>query len=136
MFRVVESGSKGKRLHLHLLVQGYVHREIVLSEWRRITKIPKPHVWLEKIHYKYDYIVRTLWYVSKYVTKETGKYSWMGDFYGKYLDKKVSTGNPTPEWKFWMILNDWSERVQVSLNDLNKSAYMVWIETEYKSFRR
>ena len=114
LFRVVESGSKGKRLHLHLLVQGYVHRDIVLKMWRGITGIEKPHVWLGRVRFEYDNIVRTLWYVSKYVTKEAGRYSWMGDFYGKYSKLKAEKQPNDPDWKFWMIIEGWDQMVQLS----------------------
>ena len=117
LFRVVETGTKGKRLHLHILVQDYVEREYVLKVWVRITKLPKPHVWLGEVRNKYVNIVRTLWYASKYVSKEATTYSWLGEFYGKYSqDKEEDLDSNGPEWKFWNIVRGQEEGSQTTLN--------------------
>lgn len=102
LFKVVEKGKKGY-LHIHFLYQSYVHREFVREEWSRITKITKPHVWLQEVHFKYDNIVRTLWYVTKYVTKEASAYSWLGDFYGKYSKDKIKDSTQCAHFRFWYI---------------------------------
>lgn len=74
LLRVVEAGSKGNRLHLHVLVSGYIHHSILLKIWRNIVGY-KANVNVRKMRGNYKKAVN---YVVKYVVKELGSYYQMG----------------------------------------------------------
>ncbi len=85
--KVVESGSIGKRLHIHFLSLNWIKHEIVLRHWRRITQ-ERANVHVLKIVNN----VRTqLNYLIKYVSKDTGRYSWLGQFRMKAQKENQST---------------------------------------------
>ena len=44
---VIESGSKGGRIHAHVLMEEYVAQKEAREEWARITGIVAPHVYTE-----------------------------------------------------------------------------------------
>lgn len=78
IFRVVETGAKGGKLHIHFIATRYLEHEVVLEAWR--TAIG------EKANVNFSYIPgydgeNILGYLLKYLTKEDSKYSWLGTFY-------------------------------------------------------
>ncbi len=116
LFRVVEKGSKGGYLHIHFLYQNYVNQGWLKVQWARTTKIKDPHVDLRRVQKKHVNIVHTLWYTTKYVTKESSKYSWLGEFYGKYSRDKPDKDADAPEWRFWNIVEGIPETVPSTLD--------------------
>lgn len=79
LFYVIESGSEGGRLHFHILVNGYADHDVVLYHWRDITGV------LANVNYtkKKEYMTneKALNYMLKYITKQRGRYYWLGDFH-------------------------------------------------------
>ncbi len=73
IFRVVEAGSKGNRLHIHFLNVGKLLHSDVLTTWRRITR-EKSNVQFAKR----DETAKPVYYVMKYLTKDKSTYSILG----------------------------------------------------------
>lgn len=84
LFRVIEIGSEGKKLHYHVVYGGYMPHDIALNAWRDITGLQA------NVNFTKNKEGRTMYsaasYVSKYVTKNrillksTRSYYWMGKF--------------------------------------------------------
>jgi len=78
IFRVVETGLTGGRLHIHFIATRFLEHEVVLEAWRSATG--------EKSNVNFSYIEGAetediLGYLLKYLTKEGSRYSWLGRFY-------------------------------------------------------
>ncbi len=85
LFYVIEKGSVGGRLHFHILVNGYSAHNVVVYHWRDIIG-EKSNVNFTK---KKDYMTneRALNYMLKYITKDAGRYYWLGDFWKIKFEK-------------------------------------------------
>ena len=73
IFRVVESGSRGKRLHIHFLNVGKLKFDIVKNAWRALTQ--------ENSNVNFSKVTGSntpVYYVMKYLTKSQAKYSFLG----------------------------------------------------------
>ncbi len=101
VFRVVERGARGSRLHIHFIATNYIEHEVVLEAWRSATG--------EKGNVNFSYIPssrtsRIFGYVLKYILKDKSKYSWMGSFYkagaGVVVPKVCEHGNR------WVFVDD------------------------------
>ncbi len=79
LFRVVEIGTKGKRLHIHFLNSGYLLQHDVLTAWREVTR-ENSNVEFSKRDMPAKYAFR---YVAKYLSKDASKYTFLGKWYGK-----------------------------------------------------
>lgn len=79
LFYVVEAGSLGGRLHFHILVDTYADHSVVIHHWRDITGT------LANVNFteKRDYMTneKALNYMLKYITKQRGRYYWLGEFH-------------------------------------------------------
>lgn len=75
LMRVVEAGSKGKKLHYHVIVSGKVPHSLLLDHWRDITG-EKSNVNFKTSKGRKS--ERAFGYVVKYLSKGN-KYYWMGD---------------------------------------------------------
>ncbi len=88
LFRVVETGSKGFRLHIHFLNNGYLKHKDVLRAWREVTA-KKTNVNFSKKSLAPKIAIR---YAAKYLTKDASKFSFLGLWYGR----KEKTYIPKP----------------------------------------
>jgi len=78
IFRVVETGKKAGRLHIHFVVTWWLDHEVVLEAWRSAVG--------EAANVNFSYIPgdgtsKVLGYMLKYLLKDKSKYSWLGSFY-------------------------------------------------------
>ncbi len=89
LFRVVEAGSKGKRLHIHFLNNGFLSHKIVLQAWREVTR-ENSNVNFSDHSLPPEYALR---YAAKYLSKDASKYSFLGIFYGKSQSRSGSGCN-------------------------------------------
>ncbi len=86
---VVEAGSKGRRLHYHIIMDGFTPFNRVLRNWRDITgeqsnvNYSVNETGTENIH--------AINYILKYVMKQSGSYYWVGEFYKLFFPKKAET---------------------------------------------
>ncbi len=105
IFRVVEVGARGKRLHIHFIATSYIDHEVVLEAWRSAVG--------ESANVNFSYIAGTrsediLGYLVKYLTKDGCKYSWLGSFYkagaGERVPALCKHGN---SWEFLDIPRPW-----------------------------
>lgn len=82
IFRVVETGSKGGRLHIHFVETAYLEHETVLEAWRSVTgesaNVNFSYIYGEGSENSFDDILP---YLLKYLLKDGSKYSWLGAFY-------------------------------------------------------
>lgn len=76
---VVEAGSTGERLHIHLLHKGFLKQSIVKAIWRFQTK-EKSNVNFVKAD--------NVGYLAKYVSKSLLKYSFLGQLYKVKLPRR------------------------------------------------
>lgn len=82
LLRVIEIGSKGKKLHYHVIYGSFMPHNRMLSEWRNITGMDS------NVNFTYSKYgmsrFKAGWYVAKYVSKNrlllnhTRSYSFMG----------------------------------------------------------
>ncbi len=106
IFRVVETGSKGGRLHIHFIATRYLDHEVVLEAWRNAIG--------ERANVNFSYIPHSddtssiLNYLLKYLTKETSRYSWLGAFYkageGEKIEAVCEHGK---SWEFLDFPREW-----------------------------
>ena len=78
IFRVVETGSKGGRLHIHFISIDYIEHELVTSIWRGCTNLKAN---INFIRFGDSDLNLAFQYMLKYLTKDKSLYSWMGPFY-------------------------------------------------------
>ncbi len=105
IFRVVEKGALGGRLHIHFINSGYLEHDVVLEAWRSAVG--------ETANVNFSYIPssstsKVLGYMLKYLLKDDVKYSWLGTFYkageGKREAYVCEHGN---RWTFVDIPREW-----------------------------
>lgn len=68
---VVEAGSEGNRLHVHLLVRSKINHQVVLQHWRDLTG-EKSNV---------NFVKGQVGYLAKYAGKGLLRYSFLGELY-------------------------------------------------------
>ncbi len=78
LFRVVETGSRGQRLHIHFINEGYLKHGDVLRAWREVTNNKSNVNYSKKGNLEGKV---ALGYVTKYLTKDASKYSFLGKLY-------------------------------------------------------
>ncbi len=79
LFRVVEVGHRGF-LHIHFVCSGYLPHQKVLEFWRGLTgQKSNVHVSGQKGRQNPERLVK---YLTKYLSKETTSYRWLGVFHG------------------------------------------------------
>ncbi len=88
LFRVVETGSKGRYLHIHYLNNGFMKHADVLRAWREVTG-KSTNVNFSRKNMDPKIAIR---YAGKYMTKDASKFSFLGLWYGR----KESTYIPEP----------------------------------------
>lgn len=81
VFRVVEAGSKGKRLHIHLVLVSQTTHAIVLKQWRKITGERSNVNFTAPVHSGHLGLLR---YLLKYLTKQGTRYYWLGALYNAH----------------------------------------------------
>ncbi len=79
LFRVVETGSRGKRLHIHFLNNGFLSHKAVLRAWREVTRQNSNVNFTDK-NLPPKYALR---YAAKYLTKDASKFTFLGLWYGQ-----------------------------------------------------
>ncbi len=100
-YKVLETGNKGGKLHVHLLSFNEIDIHFLKYAWSKLTKIEKPYVALVpdncKKHRHKDWKlrinavrncpdcnyfstdpIRDFGYLAKYLTKDVGRYYWLG----------------------------------------------------------
>lgn len=78
LFKVVEAGAKGRRLHVHLMVSGFLDHARVLKAWREVAG-ESANVNFSSV--RSDNVNRHLSYLCKYLVKQRSTYSWLGPMY-------------------------------------------------------
>lgn len=87
VFRVLEKGRRGF-LHIHFVSINFISHSIVLDAWRSIRgESCNVHVSGQKGAQDPKRMVS---YLTKYLTKETTSYRWMGPFYGFHRERSRS----------------------------------------------
>ncbi len=79
LFRVVEAGSRGGRLHIHFLNNGYLSHKFVIKAWREVTR-SNANVNFSNKAMSPKYAIR---YAAKYLTKDMSKFTFLGAWYGR-----------------------------------------------------
>ncbi len=104
LFRVVEYGSRGKRLHIHFLNNGFLKHKNVLHAWREVTN-SKTNVNFSKKAMPPEMAIR---YAGKYLTKDLSKFTFLGDWYGQkkqeYNLEPCEHGVP---YSFYNVITDY-----------------------------
>lgn len=90
VFRVVEVGHRGF-LHIHFVCYGYLPHAEVLKVWRAATG-EKSNVHVSSQKGAQD-VKRLIGYLTKYLTKETTSYRWLGRFHGLSMSRSRSIGS-------------------------------------------
>jgi len=85
IFRVVETGAKGGKLHIHFISIDYIEHELVTSIWRGCTNLKANINFMRFDHLDLN---RPLQYMLKYLSKGISLYSWMGPFYNVDIKKR------------------------------------------------
>ncbi len=78
IFRVVETGSKAGKLHIHFISTNFIDHEVVLGIWRGFSG--------ENSNVNFSFnpggdVHDILRYMIKYLVKDKSRYSWMGFLY-------------------------------------------------------
>ena len=121
LFWVAESGTRGNRLHIHAIIEGFFSQKRALRIWRKITNEKSNVNYAKDVPYK---PLKSFYYVAKYLAKEGARYYWMGRLF-----KVGQTYYETPKceicgekYTVWMLGVFYSEYFQYNLYDYAKSA--------------
>ncbi len=98
LFKVLESGKEGKKLHYHILSSGFIPHDAMLEAWRRTWDFNMNVNYSDirwsrrmKRYYKigkkkgedpFTSARAAISYVTKYVTKDSRSYAFLGKFRG------------------------------------------------------
>lgn len=101
----LESGSKGDRLHYHVICEGWVHQAELLPIWREFAQ-NNSHVFVRGSSSSRK-AVKSFSYLAKYAAKGFGYY-WMGDL----LKIKETPFEYEPEHTWDFSIFSWGFRLQ------------------------
>lgn len=113
LFYVIEAGSEGNYLHIHLLVDCFLPHDYIRKQWSSVTGIPNPNV-------NFLTPLINLGYVAKYTSKGALTYRFLKQLYKMKLSKKDTScktkiGNEYCNSKFEVV--DHGEEYDVWVND-------------------
>lgn len=93
MFYVVEAGSKGNRLHIHLLHNGYLDFQFVRQQWGEVTGLWKMENGKRVYTCNVNFIqsLDSPSYLAKYTAKSALAYRFLGELFKLKLSKRSTT---------------------------------------------
>lgn len=87
---VMEVGSKGGKLHIHMVVEDWIDIKMLKLDWSELTGIETPYVsYTDPKDYERSSPLSAMIYLSKYLSKDIKNYYWMGKMLKKVEKKKL-----------------------------------------------